>query len=166
MVQSFSEKRINNYLRLLCAPRLFVGVTFRGAILWLQDIPRSLLYRPYPTFHSLLQRGTGFYSRLSFHSPLPSYRVLPGLSAAYISLRLLLFFVSAPPRASSTTNWDAREEAFRLFPYALSVSLSILPLLFYGNSKHLGLELWSRRKMSLECAHDSLSLYPAVMLAK
>lgn len=124
---------------------------------------RSLLYRPYPTFH--LQKGNRFLlpSLISL-SPVPLLLVVlpffpPGFSQPPISLRLLLFFVSAPPsRIVHGELRRARRSLSRLpslvlFPFLLVSST----LLFYGNPKHLGPELRSRRKMSLECAHDSLS---------
>lgn len=165
MAQSFSERRINNYLRLLCALRLFVGVTFRGAILRLQDIPRSLLYRPYPTFH--LQKGNRFLlpSLISL-PPVPPLRrptVLSPVSPSrlYRSVcccsSFLLLHAQRPRRIETREKKLSRLPPLVPFPFLLASPTS----LFYGNPKHLGLELRSRRKMSLECAHDSLS--PSVL---
>lgn len=163
MAQSFSERRINNYLRLLCAPRLFVDVTFHGAILRLQDIPRSLLYRPYPAFH--LQKGNRFLLPSLISLPLVVLPFFPRfLSAAYIApFVVVLRFCSS---ARIVHDELRRERKLSRLPPLFPFLLASPSLLFYGNPKHLGLKLRSRRKMSLECAHDSLSLCLAVILAK
>lgn len=168
MVQSFSERRINNYLRLL----------LRASFIRRRNVPwRNLVPPRYSSFafistepHDPLTEGNRFL--------LPSLILFPRLRPTVLPLvsqlvYIVPFVVVLRFCSSTRVVHDELRHArgrFRLLSRGLFVSLSILPSLFYGNPKRLGLELRNRRKMSLECAHDSLSLSltlcPAVMLAK